>query len=107
MVRAPAPGPPRGCSPDVWRNVRIAILLLILAVAAWTNLYDQLRTTDWDETLYVGIFPIDESGNSVARDYIAQLSTNRIADIEEFLNRKRTTTASASRVRSASNCIHP
>jgi hypothetical protein len=72
----------------VWRNVRIAILLLILAVAAWTNLYDQLSTTDWDETLYVGIFPIDESGNSVARDYIAQLSTNRIADIEEFLNQE-------------------
>jgi hypothetical protein len=70
----------------VWRNVRIAILLLILAVAAWSNLYDRLSTTGWDETLLVGIFPIDESGNSVARDYISQLSAKRIADIEEFLN---------------------
>lgn len=70
----------------MWRTVRIAILLLILAVAAWSNLYDRLSTTDWDETLLVGIFPIDESENPVARDYIARLSADRIADIEAFLN---------------------
>jgi len=70
----------------VWRNIRIAILLLILAVAAWSHWYDKLSTTDWDETLYVGIFPIDEAENTVARDYIADLSANRFADIEEFLN---------------------
>src|SRR5690349_7923504 len=87
-VPAPAPGPRRGCNPDVWRNVRIAILLLILAVAAWSTLYDRLSTTDWDETLTIGIFPIDESGNAVARDYIARLSEDRIADVEEFLNQE-------------------
>jgi hypothetical protein len=70
----------------VWRSVRIAILLLILAVAAWSNWYDKLSTTDWDEPLYVGIFPIDEAENAVARDYIGDLSANRIADIERFLN---------------------
>lgn len=70
----------------MWRNIRIAFLLLVLAVAAWSNWYDQLSTTDWDETLYVGIFPIDEAENAVARDYIADLSADRIADIEEFLN---------------------
>ena len=70
----------------MWRNVRIAFLLLILAVAAWSNWYDKLSTTDWDETLYVGIFPVDESENPVARDYIADLSPKRIADVEAFLN---------------------
>jgi hypothetical protein len=70
----------------VWRNIRIAFLLLVLAVAAWSNWYDQLSTTDWDETLYVGVFPIDEAENAVARDYIADLSDDRIADIEKFLN---------------------
>jgi hypothetical protein len=70
----------------VWAKLRIAILLLILGVAAWSNWYDRLSTTDWDETLYVGIFPIDEAQNPVARDYIGRLSADRIADIEKFLN---------------------
>ena len=72
----------------MWRSIRIAFLLLVLAAAAWSNWYDRLSTTDWDETLYVGVFPVDESGNPVARDYIARLSTDRIADIEEFLNQE-------------------
>ena len=70
----------------MWRNVRIAFLLLILGVAAWSNWYDRLSTTDWDETLYIGVFPVDETENPVARDYIERLSANRIADIEKFLN---------------------
>jgi hypothetical protein len=72
----------------VWRNVRLAFLLLILGVAAWSNWYDRLSTTDWDETLYIGVFPVDEAENTVARDYIRQLSADRIADIETFLNRE-------------------
>jgi hypothetical protein len=72
----------------VWRNIRIAFLLLILGVAAYSNWYDRLSTTDWDETLYVGIFPVDEAENPVARAYIERLSANRLADIEEFLNRE-------------------
>lgn len=70
----------------MWRNVRIAILLLILGVAAWSNWYDRLSTTDWDETLYIGVFPVDESSNAVARNYIDHLAADRIGDIEEFLN---------------------
>ncbi len=70
----------------MWRQVRIAILLLLLGVAAYSNWYDRLSTTDWDETLYVGVFPVADAVNAVARDYIARLSKDRIADIERFLN---------------------
>jgi hypothetical protein len=72
----------------VWRNIRIAFLLVILGIAAWSNWYDRLSTTDWDETLYVGVFPIDESENPVARDYIGRLSKEDIAGIEIFLNQE-------------------
>lgn len=72
----------------MWRKVRIAFLLLILGVAAWSNWYDRLSTTDWDETLYIGVFPVVEAGNPVAREYIGRLSANRIADIEKFLNQE-------------------
>jgi hypothetical protein len=69
-----------------WRNIRIAILLLFAAIAAYSNWYDRLSTTDWDEMLYVGVFPIDDGGNEVTRDYMARLTVNHVADIEQFLN---------------------
>ena len=72
----------------MWRSIRIAILLLFLGIAAYSNWYDRLSTTDWDETLYIGVFPIDDAGNQVTREYIGRLSTERIADIEQFLNRE-------------------
>jgi hypothetical protein len=43
----------------MWRKLRIAILMLILAIVAYGNWYDRLSTTDWDETLWIGVFPID------------------------------------------------
>jgi hypothetical protein len=70
----------------VWRQIRIAFLLLLLGVAAYSNWYDRLSTTDWDETLYVGVFPVDEADGATARNYIASLSEDRMADIERFLN---------------------
>ena len=72
----------------MWRNLRIAILLLILGIVAYGNWYDRLSTTDWDEMLYIGIFPIDEADNEVARAYVARLSERDIADVEQFLNRE-------------------
>jgi len=72
----------------VWRNLRILILLLILGIAAYGNWYDRLSTTDWDDMLYIGVFPVDEAGNEVSRDYVARLSDDSVADIEKFLNRE-------------------
>jgi hypothetical protein len=72
----------------VWRKFRIAILLLILGIAAWSNWYDRLSTTDWDEMLYIGVFPVDEADNAVARGYVARLAESNVADIEQFLNRE-------------------
>jgi hypothetical protein len=70
----------------VWRQIRIFVLLVILAAAAWSNFYDRLSTTDWDETLTVGIFPIAEPTDAVVDAYVRALSTRDVADVEEFLN---------------------
>ena len=70
----------------MWRKIRILILLLILAVAAWSNWYDQLSTTDWDETLTVGIYPIDDADDAVTRKYVSRLVNSDLGDVERFLN---------------------
>jgi hypothetical protein len=70
----------------VWRNLRIGILLFILAVVAWNNWYDRLSTTDWDETLTVGIFPVDETVDRATQAYVAGLGDSDVADVEAFLN---------------------
>jgi len=70
----------------MWRNLRILILLLVLAIAAYGNWYDRLSTTDWDETLWIGVFPINADGGEVAARYLAGLGTEESADIERFIN---------------------
>jgi hypothetical protein len=70
----------------VWRKIRIFILLLILAVAAWTTWYDQFSTTDWDETLTVGIYPVDDADDPATHDYLSGLGDTDVAGVEAFLN---------------------
>jgi hypothetical protein len=36
--------------------------------------------------LYVGVFPVDDAGNEIARDYIHGLGASQVAGIEQFLN---------------------
>ena len=70
----------------MWRKLRIAILLFILAVAAYSNWYDKYSTTDWDETLWIGVFPINADDGEAGDDYIAALTREDVADIERFIN---------------------
>jgi hypothetical protein len=74
----------------MWRNLRIAILLLVLAIAAYGNWYDRLSTTDWDETLWIGVFPINADGREAGEKYLGALTTESIADIERFINSEAT-----------------
>src|SRR5512139_1119864 len=84
---APVPGRPTASSPSsVWRSIRIGILLVALAAAACSNWYDRLSTTDWDETLTVGIYPIDETDDAATQAYIASLTSADVAEVETFLN---------------------
>jgi hypothetical protein len=70
----------------VWRKLRIAILLLILAIAVYSNWYDKFSTTDWDETLWIGVFPVNADDGEAGERYISSLTTQDLADIERFIN---------------------
>jgi hypothetical protein len=70
----------------MWRKLRIAILLLVLAIAAYGNWYDRFSTTDWDETLWIGVFPLNADDTEPGRNYLDALTTDKFADIERFIN---------------------
>jgi len=70
----------------MWRLLRITVLLLFLAVAAYSTWYDRLSTTDWDETLWIGVFPVNAGGDGTAGAHIAALTQSDVGDIERFIN---------------------
>lgn len=70
----------------MWRTLRIALLLLTLAGATFYTWRERTSSTDWDETLWIGVFPVNADGAAAGRDYIAALDPPRVADIERFIN---------------------
>jgi hypothetical protein len=83
LKRRAASPPPK---PTLWRNLRIAFLLLLLGIAAYSNWYDRLSTTDWDETLWIGVFPVAADDHPATAKWLARLSQDDVIDIERFLN---------------------
>jgi hypothetical protein len=72
----------------VWRNIRVAILLLVLIWAAGHTWLDRFASTRWKQTLWVGIFPVNADGSPAAQSYIEGIDEGRFADIEDFVARE-------------------
>ena len=78
MASSRVPGRSRGCSREsasgrpMWRTLRIAILLVVLAIVAGGAWLDRQRTTSWEHTVWVGAFPVNADGSAAAADYISR-----------------------------------
>jgi hypothetical protein len=70
------------------KTVRIAILLFILFMVAVGSWLTQLRSTDWNNSLWVKIYPINADGSEASDSYIAGLAVDAFEGIEEFLARE-------------------
>ena len=68
----------------MWKIIRIAVLLLVLAGVAAAAWLDRITTTSWDKTLWVGIFPLNGDGSEAAARYINDLTVEDFASIETF-----------------------
>jgi hypothetical protein len=68
----------------MWKILRIAALLVVLAVVGLQTWLDRATTTDWDNTLWVGVFPVAADGGSVSESYVRNLSRAEFASIEAF-----------------------
>lgn len=72
----------------MFKALRISILLLILLVVSVSTWLSQLRSTDWNNTLYVKIYPISGDGSEASLDYIANLDVRTFAGVETFMRRE-------------------
>ncbi len=72
----------------MWRNLRIAVLLLVLIWAAGHTWLERIGSKRWQEPLWVGIFPVNADGSQAAQSYIAGLDEREFGDIEKFVARE-------------------
>lgn len=72
----------------MFKFIRIAVLLLILFFVSVSTWLTQSRSTDWNDSLWVKVYPINADGSTAARDYIQTLDLDDFAAIEEFITRE-------------------
>ena len=51
--------PRRADRGGTWRQLRITLLLLVLAVVVGQTWMDRIRTTSWTDPLWIGIYPLN------------------------------------------------
>jgi hypothetical protein len=72
----------------VWRVTRIAVLLFILATVAQGAWLARTRTTEWDRTLHVVIYPVNGDGSQTVERYIGELRGAAFEPIEAFFSKE-------------------
>ncbi len=72
----------------MFRAFRIAVLLFILLFVGLDAWLTQARSTDWDSSLWVKVYPINADGSEKSRRYIEKLTVDDFDGVEEFLRRE-------------------
>jgi hypothetical protein len=66
-------------------NLRLAILLAVLAFVALGAWLDRTRSTDWDGTLRVTVYPIAAGDDEATRSFVSRLDGGSFDDVTSFL----------------------
>jgi hypothetical protein len=72
----------------MFKAVRISILLFVLFFVTVSTWLTQARSTDWDESLWLKVYPINGDGSEAASKYIERLKVSDFSGIESFLARE-------------------
>jgi hypothetical protein len=72
----------------MFKVIRIGILLMILFFVAVSTWLTQSRSTDWNNTLWVKVYPINADGSEASRRYIEALQESDFSGIEDFIARE-------------------
>ena len=71
-----------------FRNIRIALLLAVLATVAIYVKDQRLVTQGWYRTLDIVVYPINVSNSPIVDKYIRSLTTDKFVEIDEFIKRE-------------------
>lgn len=74
----------------MFKAIRISILLFILFFVAVNSWLTQSRSTDWNNSLWIKVYPINADGSDISARYIEALETRHFTDIETFIAREAT-----------------
>ena len=69
----------------MFKAIRISILLFILVFVLLSTWLTQARSTDWNNSLWVKIYPINADGQPATARYIDSLEVRSFEDIETFM----------------------
>ena len=72
----------------MFKAARIAILLFALLFVILSTVLTQSRSTDWNNSLWIKVYPINGDGSAEAAKYITELTDRDFAGIESFLERE-------------------
>jgi hypothetical protein len=72
----------------MFRAIRIGILLFALLVVSVSSWLTQSRSTDWNNTLWAKVYPINADGSAESTSYIGNLKESDFSSVEKFLARE-------------------
>ena len=72
----------------MFKALRIGFLLLVLFFVIANTWLTQSRSTDWENSLWVKIYPVNADGEAATATYIASLMLSDFEDIETFFARE-------------------
>ncbi len=72
----------------MFKVVRVSVLLFILFFVAVSTWLTQARSTDWNNSLWVKIYPINGDGSDRSAKYIEGLDVDDFKGIEAFIERE-------------------
>lgn len=69
----------------MWKNIRVAILLVVLLVVAVNAYRDQNQ--NWNQPIHILLHPINADGLATTQHYIQQLQQDDFAEVKQYLEK--------------------
>lgn len=73
---------------SLWGKLRLIFLIAVLIIVALNAWLSKVRTTDWQDPLWLIIYPINADRRSDTQLFINALEREHFEDIEIFINRE-------------------
>ena len=70
---------------STWKFLRLFVLLFIFVLVLGDTLLSKYRSTNWDNTLRVVLYPINGDNSEQSANYIAQLTRQDFSEIPNFM----------------------